>query len=220
MLVYKKWVVNFEAHTLASDVGMYFRRFYCRENDSARLFMTTRTLSSQVGTNLLNQENNASIGSEAQAASDVSIEEQNTSARVLIKKFGNLRMRGGKRTKVRNMLYQTFHRVAQTERDVMKLVSGAVENVKPVCSVDRVGIAGTVYDVPGLVSKQRQTSLAVRWILDAASKRRVSHKITLEKCLFSELLDAHRKKGVARKKRETVHKVASNNRTFAHFRWR
>ena len=137
----------------------------------------------------------------------------------LIKKLVNFRMKEGKRTRVRAIVYQTFHRLAQTERDVIKLMVDAVENIKPICEVEKVGVAGTIYDVPGIVARDRQQTLAIRWILEAAFKRRISYRISLEKCLFAEILDAYRKRGIARKKRENLHGLASTNRSFAHFRW-
>ena len=137
----------------------------------------------------------------------------------LIKKLVNFRMKEGKRTRVRAIVYQTFHRPARTERDVIKLMVDAVENIKPICEVEKVRVAGTIYDVPGIVARDRQQTLAIRWILEAAFKRRISYRISLEKCSFAEILDAYRKRGIARKKRENLHGLASTNRSFAHFRW-
>ncbi|KAA8537221.1 hypothetical protein F0562_029699 [Nyssa sinensis] len=115
----------------------------------------------------------------------------------LIKKLVNFRMKEGKRTRVRAIVYQTFHRPARTERDVIKLMVDALENIKPICEVEKVGIAGTIYDVPGIVARDRQQTLAIRWILEAAFKRRISYRISLEKCSFAEILDAYRKRGIA-----------------------
>nr|WNR49267.1 ribosomal protein S7 [Acorus tatarinowii] len=133
------------------------------------------------------------------------------SQKQLINKLVNFRMIDGKRTKVRAIVYQTTHRLARTERDVMKLLVKAVENIKPICEVAKVRIAGTTYDVPGIVARDRQQTLAIRWILGA--------KVN-EFSLFSEILNASRNKGIARKKRENLHSLASNNRSFAHFRWK
>ena len=138
----------------------------------------------------------------------------------LIKKVVNYRMIGGKRTKVSAIVYKTFHRLARTERgDAIKLMVNAVDNVKPVCEVAKVGVAGTIYDVPGIVDRDRQQTLAIRWILGAALKRRISYRKSLEKCSFAEILDAYRKRGIARKRRDNLHGLASTNRSFAHFRW-
>lgn len=137
----------------------------------------------------------------------------------LIKKLVNFRMIDGKRTRARAIVYQTFHRLARTERDVIKLMVDAVDNIKPICEVVKVGVAGTIYDVPGIVARDRQQTLAIRWIFGAAFKRRISYRISLEKCLFAEILDAYRKRGIARQRRENLHGLASTNRSFAHFRW-
>nr|QKO27177.1 ribosomal protein S7 [Ludovia lancifolia] len=137
----------------------------------------------------------------------------------LIKKLVNFRMKNGKRTRVRAIFYKTFHRPARTERDVIKQLVDAVDNIKPICEVVKVGVAGTIYDVPGIVARGRQQTLAIRWILGAAFKRRSCYRISLEKCSFAEILDAYRKKGIARKRRENIHGLASTNRSFAHFRW-
>nr|QKO27200.1 ribosomal protein S7 [Burmannia capitata] len=137
----------------------------------------------------------------------------------LIKRLINLNMKDGKKTRIRTLVYKTFHRPARTERDVIKLMVDAVDNIKPICEVVKVGIAGTIYDVPGIVARDRQQALAIRWILGAAFKRRLSYRISLEKCLFAEILDAYRKRGIAHKRRENLHGLASTNRSFAHFRW-
>jgi small subunit ribosomal protein S7 len=77
--------------------------------------------------------------------------------------------------------------------------------------VEKVGVAGTIYDVPGISARDRQQTLAIRWILEASFKRRISYRISLEKCSFAEIFP------------EEVHKrenlQASTNRSFAHFRW-
>nr|UXD79060.1 ribosomal protein S7 [Schisandra repanda] len=136
----------------------------------------------------------------------------------LIKKLVNFRMIDGKRTRVRAIVYQTFHRPARTERDVIQLMGYAVDNIKPICEVEKVGVAGTTYDVPGIVARDRQQTLAIRWILGAAFKRRISYRISLEKCSCEEILDAYQKRGIARQKRENLHGLTSTNRRFARFR--
>ncbi|VAH16102.1 hypothetical protein VPH35_008003 [Triticum aestivum] len=125
----------------------------------------------------------------------------------------------GKRTRVRAIVYKTFHLLARTERDVIKLMVDVVDNIKPICKAVKVGVAGTIYDVPGIVARDHQRTLAIRWILGAASKRRISYRISLEKCSFAEILDAYRKRGISHKRRENLHGLASTNQSFAHFRW-
>jgi hypothetical protein len=57
------------------------------------------------------------------------------------------------------------------------------------------------------------------WILGAAFKRRISNRMSSEKCLSAEIPDAYRKRGIARKKRDDPHEPAPTNRSFVHFRW-
>ncbi|XP_062109681.1 small ribosomal subunit protein uS7m [Humulus lupulus] len=137
----------------------------------------------------------------------------------LMKKLVNFHMKEGKRMRVRAIVYQTFHHPAQTERDVIKLMVDTVENIKPICELEKLGVAGTIYDVPRIVARDHQQTLAIHWILEAAFKRCISYRIHLEKCSFAEILDAYRKRAIARKKRENLHRLASTNQRFAHFRW-
>ncbi|WOG99835.1 hypothetical protein DCAR_0519191 [Daucus carota subsp. sativus] len=62
------------------------------------------------------------------------------------------------------------------------------ENIKPICKVERVGRADTIYDVPGIVT------------LEPAFKRCISYMTSFEQCSFDEILDAYRKRKIARKK--------------------
>ncbi len=48
----------------------------------------------------------------------------------------------------------------------------------------KVGVAGTIYDVPRIVAGDRQQTLAIRWIPEPAFKRRISYMISLEKYSF------------------------------------
>uniref|UniRef100_A0A6N2K932 Small ribosomal subunit protein uS7 domain-containing protein n=1 Tax=Salix viminalis TaxID=40686 RepID=A0A6N2K932_SALVM len=52
-------------------------------------------------------------------------------------------------------------------------------------------------------SQDRQQTLAIRWILEAAFKRRISYRISLEKCSFAEILDAYRKRELHVRKGES-----------------
>ena len=137
----------------------------------------------------------------------------------LIKKLVNFRMISGKRRRVRAIFDQTFHRSARSEGDVIELLVKAVENIKPLCEVEKVKIAGRTYDVPSIVGRDRQQSLAIRWILEGAEEGRISKSTSLEKSSFEEIVDAYRQRGIAHMKRKNLHRLASVKRRFAHFRW-
>ena len=70
-----------------------------------------------------------------------------------------------------------------------------------------------------VVRPAEQRSLAVRWILAAAAKRKDKSKGRMSECLALELLLAYQKKGDARQKRDDLHKLALENKANAVMRW-
>jgi len=66
------------------------------------------------------------------------------------------------------------------------------------------------------VSRQRQQSLAIRWLLNAIrdKKGRPTHLT-----LADELTAAYNREGAAMTKRENTHRMAEANKAFAHFAW-
>ena len=77
-------------------------------------------------------------------------------------------------------------------------------------------IGGSTYQVPLEVSRYRGTTLALRWLIKAASDR--SGRTTSLK-LASEIMDASSGVGNAVRKREETHRMAEANKAFAHFRY-
>jgi len=77
-------------------------------------------------------------------------------------------------------------------------------------------VGGATYQVPVEVRAVRRTTLAMRWLIDAARKR--GEKGMMDR-LAGELLDASENRGAAVKKREDTHKMAEANKAFSHFRW-
>jgi small subunit ribosomal protein S7 len=75
-------------------------------------------------------------------------------------------------------------------------------------------VGGATYQVPTPVNPKRQTTLAIRWILEAirGKKGRPTHLR-----LADELMAAYRREGASMTKRENVHRMADANKAFAHF---
>ena len=92
----------------------------------------------------------------------------------------------------------------------------ALENVKPSIEVRSKRVGGAAYQVPMQVNRNRQQSLAIRWIL--MSVREKKGRPTHEK-LAEELIAAFNREGAAMSKRENVHRMADANKAFAHFAW-
>ena len=99
------------------------------------------------------------------------------------------------------------------------LIFEAIENVKPSVEVRKVRKGGITYQVPAIIPKKRQETLAIRWIIDAAKNRKKNSKTRFAECLALELTEASKKFGKPRQKRDELHKLAESNRAYIRFRW-
>jgi ribosomal protein S7 len=99
------------------------------------------------------------------------------------------------------------------------LLYTAIENVTPSLEVRNVRIGGRTYQVPAIIPKSRQQTIAFRWIIDSAKKRKKKNKNSFAECLAFELVDAYKKQGYAFQKRDELHKIAEANRAYIRYRW-
>ncbi len=136
---------------------------------------------------------------------------------VLASQFINNLMRKGKKSTAERIFYQAIDLVQKkTGQPGMDLFQKALNNVKPILEVKSRRVGGATYQVPMEVRYQRQTALAMRWLISFAEGR--SEKTMAEK-LSAELIAAAKKEGGAIKKKEDTHRMAEANKAFAHFRW-
>lgn len=136
---------------------------------------------------------------------------------VLATQFMNNLMRGGKKSTAEKIFYQAIDLVQKkTGQPGMDLFQKALNNIKPVLEVKSRRVGGATYQVPVEVRYQRQTALAIRWLISFAEER--AGKTMAEK-LAAELVAASKNEGGAIKKREDTHRMAEANKAFAHFRW-
>jgi small subunit ribosomal protein S7 len=137
---------------------------------------------------------------------------------LLASKFINCLMYDGKKNTAQNVFYDALDEIAKKvdERPSIEVFEQAIENVKPYIEVRSKRVGGASYQVPMQVNRNRQQSLAFRWILGAVreKKGRATHLK-----LADELLAAYRKEGAAITKRENTHRMADANKAFAHFAW-
>ena len=136
---------------------------------------------------------------------------------VTVSKFINQVMRRGKKTIARKIIYRAFEIIKEkTKKDPLEVFEKALENASPLLEVKPKRIGGATYQVPREVKGERRTTLAMRWIINAAKSKK--GKPMREK-LAEELISAANNEGVAVKKRENTHRMAEANRAFAHFAW-
>jgi len=136
---------------------------------------------------------------------------------LVVSKFMNCLMLGGKKSAAEKILYGAFDLMEKKGgADPLKSFHEAIDNVKPAIEVRSRRVGGATYQVPVEVRTSRRQALAIRWIVDLARKRSEN---TMTERLSGELLDAANNRGAAVKKREDTHKMAEANKAFAHYRW-
>ncbi len=137
---------------------------------------------------------------------------------VMLSKFINILMFGGKKSVAERIVYDALKLIGQKLKDQapVEIFETAVNNVKPLVEVKSRRVGGATYQVPVEVSARRQISLGMRWIRDAARKRKGK---PMHQSLAAELMDAFNREGAAMTIRENTHRMAEANKAFAHFAW-
>ena len=130
----------------------------------------------------------------------------------------NVIMKSGKRTLAERIVYGAFEKVSEKlqKGDPVDLLMGAMENARPKLEVKSRRVGGATYQVPVEISFERQESLALRWIVSAATGRKGT---PMREAVAAEIIDAYNNTGSVVKKKEEMHKMAQANRAFAHLRW-
>ncbi|MEM6910786.1 MAG: 30S ribosomal protein S7 [Verrucomicrobiota bacterium] len=127
-------------------------------------------------------------------------------------------MAKGKKALAERIVYAAIERSNQgTDAvDPIEVLNRAIENAKPRVEVKSRRVGGATYQVPLEVAPDRQESLAMRWLVQFARKRR---GVPMHVALANEIKDASTNQGSAIRRRDEIHKMAQANRAFAHFRW-
>jgi small subunit ribosomal protein S7 len=132
----------------------------------------------------------------------------------LLKKFTNCVMKEGKKSIAVRIIEDSFQIIKERNNDPMTVFMAALENIYPRVEVKSKRVGGANYQIPIEVNSRRKVALAVRWILDAARRRKGR---SMHKALADELMEASENTGSAVKKKEDVHRMAEANKAFAHF---
>jgi small subunit ribosomal protein S7 len=136
---------------------------------------------------------------------------------VLVTQVINKVLWRGKKGAARRIVYGSMDIVEQrTGSEPLSVLKRAIDNIRPAVEVRSRRVGGSSYQVPVEVRPRRGQTLAVRWLVEFARKRR---EPTMAMRLAAEILDAANRTGAAVKRREDVHKMAESNKAFAHYRW-
>ncbi len=136
----------------------------------------------------------------------------------LVSKFINCLMWQGKKSVAQTIVYTAMENIAKKIKETppLEIFETALNNIKPYVEVRSRRVGGANYQVPMQVSKKRQQSLAIRWLLAAC---RDTGGRSMASRLADELLAAFKKEGKAMQTRENTHRMAEANKAFAHFAW-
>jgi len=136
----------------------------------------------------------------------------------LVARLVNTVMQGGKKSLAQRIVYGALEVIAEKNpgSSPLEVLQRAVDNAKPRIETKARRVGGATYQVPMEVAVDRQTSLAMRWIVGYADDRK---GVPMREALATEVMEAYLGQGNAIRKRDDVHKMAQANKAFAHFRW-
>jgi small subunit ribosomal protein S7 len=134
---------------------------------------------------------------------------------MLVSKLINQVMEDGKKQLAQKIVYACFDILEKKlKTDPVDSFEKVIETVAPLVEVRSRRVGGATYQVPVKINQERRHSLALRWIVQAASSRKGKPMFIK---LADEMLQALEGTGSAIKKRENTHKMAEANKAFAHF---
>jgi small subunit ribosomal protein S7 len=144
---------------------------------------------------------------------------------IFSEKFINFLIIDGKKIKAYKLFFLMLEFLQQKTRKQAEAITApeimeqAIKNCMPSLEVRKVRVAGTTYLVPAMIPKKKQETLAIRWIIEAAKKKKKTSKLSFAQCLAEEIYDAFSKQGYARTKRNELHRLAEANRAYIRYRW-
>jgi small subunit ribosomal protein S7 len=115
---------------------------------------------------------------------------------VLVGRLVNTVMFSGQKNVARRIVYGAIEALAEKTPgvDPLEIVQRAIDNAKPRIETKARRVGGATYQVPMEVTPDRQTSLAMRWIVGYADDRK---GIPMKQALATELLEAYQGQGNA-----------------------
>jgi small subunit ribosomal protein S7 len=137
---------------------------------------------------------------------------------LVLAKFINKMMYGGKKSVASRILYNALTKLAKRVKieNPLEAFEQALENAKPALEVKSRRIGGATYQVPMEIPAERRTAMAMQWIIKFS---RDKSGRSMEDGLATELSDCFQNQGSTIKKKDDTHRMAEANRAFAHYKW-
>lgn len=151
---------------------------------------------------------------------------ENESSNIL-KKFLQSLVKKGKKKKAQSVLLKVIQLVQMMQPTKLKeeVFMQAVKNVQPSFEFKRARIGGLYQMIPGAKKPEKQSNLAVRWLLALAKEKQKKSKILknqsygIEFFLAQEIVSAYKNESELKQKKVEIHKLAETNRALAVQRW-
>ena len=123
-------------------------------------------------------------------------------------------MKDGKKFKAEKILKNVLVKISLKGYSPVKVLTLAVNNVKPLVEVRNVRLKGKSFQVPFPIQISRQISSSLKIILSSSKNKK-----NFEDSLVAELIDSSLNRSSSVKTTLALHKLASQNRLFTYYRW-
>jgi len=135
----------------------------------------------------------------------------------LVQQVINKVMVDGKKSTAEKIVYDALDTLSRkTNEEPVVALENSIKILTPVLEVRSRRVGGATYQVPVEVPGARACTLAVRWLVEFARRRREK---SMSERLANELLDAQSQQGLAYKRKDDIYRMAQANKAFAHYRW-
>jgi small subunit ribosomal protein S7 len=135
----------------------------------------------------------------------------------LVQQVINKVMHDGKKSTAEKITYDALDILARkTGKEPVEALEQSIKTLTPVLEVRSRRVGGATYQVPVEVPARRARTLAVRWLVEFARRRREK---SMADRLANELADAGEQQGDAYKRKDDIYRMAQANKAFAHYRW-
>ena len=135
----------------------------------------------------------------------------------LVQQVINKVMLDGKKSTAEQIVYDALAIVGERSgKNPIEQLEGGIKALTPVLEVRSRRVGGATYQVPVEVPARRARTLAVRWLVEFARRRREK---SMAERLANELADAGEQQGDAYKRKDDIYRMAQANKAFAHYRW-
>ena len=135
----------------------------------------------------------------------------------LVQQVINKVMTDGKKSVAEKITYDALDILGRkTGKESGEALEQSIKVLTPVLEVRSRRVGGATYQVPVEVPARRARTLAVRWLVEFARRRREK---SMSERLANELIDASEQQGDAYKRKDDIYRMAQANKAFAHYRW-